>query len=179
MVRVESMFATGAPPTSVAFRPPLAFSPWHATHFCANIFAPCAGVPPPSGSPVPSGWMLMSQAAISAGVIGLPRLGPAAAAAPAPRASARNAARESLRVDMLHLPFRVDRPARRPVVVLADERRDRRRPRALAALGDDLRARRLHVAGIVPGAALEHRRPAVPAPQGAEARERLRQHRLL
>src|SRR5215471_9949640 len=37
--------------------------------------APCSGVPLPGGSPVPSGGMLISHPATSAGVAGRPRLG--------------------------------------------------------------------------------------------------------
>src|SRR5690242_13653555 len=150
------MFTILSPPTSVAFLPPRAFSPWQAAHFCAKIFSPWAGVPPPGGSPAPSGGMLMSQGASSAGVMGLPRFGPAAKA---PEHASASAAASALRVDMFHLAFRVDGPAGRPVVMLAHERRHRRRPRALAALGDDLGARLLHVARLVPGAALQHGGP--------------------
>src|ERR1044071_7238494 len=84
-----------------------------------------------------------------------------------------------LSVDMFHPAARVDRPARRTVVVLAPESPHPRRLRGLAAHGDDLRARRLRVAALVPGAALQHRGAAVPLPRDAEPRERLAQHRLL
>src|SRR4249919_1621997 len=108
---------SGAPPTRAAKAPPLPFSPWHREHFCAKIFAPWSGVPPPGGRPVPSGWILMSQAAISAGASGIPRFGPAEKAALEPRPIARAMA-GSLCVDMFHLPFAVDRPAGEAVVVL-------------------------------------------------------------
>src|SRR5262245_21070898 len=120
----------------------------------------------------------MSQADSSCGVMSLPRPGPSARAATTAKTSAAPA-RRSLRVDMLDLPFGVDRPAGGAVVVLAREREHRRRPRGLAAMRDDLRPRRLHVAAFVPGAALQDRGAAVPAPGHAEARERLRQHWLL
>ena len=45
---------------------------------------PCAAVPLPGGNPVPSGMMVMSQAAISASVIGLPSFGASAAIATEP-----------------------------------------------------------------------------------------------
>src|SRR5262249_13553993 len=122
--------------------------------------------------------MWMSQGASSVGLIGLPSSGPSARAAPATRRSEPTPSR-SLRVDMLHLPFGVARRAGDAVEVLAREGEPRRRLRGLAAMGDDLGARRLHVAALVPGAALQHRGPAVPAPRHAEARERPRQHRLL
>ena len=47
----------------------------------------------------------------------------------------------------------------------------------LAAHGDEIGAQRLHGAGIVPGAAGQSRRLAVPAPRHGEARERFRAHR--
>src|SRR5262245_59357033 len=113
--------------------------------------------------------MLMSQAAISAGSIGCPRLGPAAKAALRPGASARKTTkRGSSRVDMFHLPVAVDRPAREAVVVLVREPLHVRNLVRLAALRDELGAGRLHVPGLVPGAALQHRRSAVPAPGHAE-----------
>src|SRR6266853_1609997 len=105
--------------------------------------APWAGVPPPGGRPVPSGWMLMSQAAMSAGSMGVPRFGPAAKAAPEPRPSARTTA-GSLCVDMFHLPFAVDRPAGEAVVVLVREGQYVRDLLGLAALGHELVAGRLH-----------------------------------
>src|SRR5438270_5338865 len=103
--------------------------------------APCADVPLPRGKPSPPGRTLMSHAAISSGVIGSPRPGPAAKALVVASASAASAATSS-RVDMLHLAAAVDSPARRTVVVLADERGDGPNVLALATLGNDLRARR-------------------------------------
>src|SRR3989442_9469076 len=140
--------------------------------------APSAGVPPPGGKPVPSGMMLMSQAAISAALIGFPRFGPSAKAALEASASTRAEPR-SLCVNMGDLAFAVDRPARGAVVVLAREGRDGRARLRLAALGHDLRAGRLHVAALVPRAALQDRRPAIPVPGHAEPRERLAHYRLL
>src|SRR5882762_7075675 len=142
---------SGAPPTRAAKAPPLPFSPWHRAHFCAKIFAPWAGVPPPIGRPVPSGWMLMSHAAMSAGSSGIPRFGPTEWAALDTSPSARTMA-GSLCVDMLHLPFAVDRPAREAVVVLVREREHVGDLVGLAALGHELGAGRLHVAALVPGA---------------------------
>src|SRR5882724_2152725 len=169
---------SGAPPTSAAKTPPLPLSPWHRAHFCAKIFAPCAGVPPPIGRPVPSGWMLMSHAAISAGSSGVPRFGPAAKAAPDPRPSARAMA-GSLCVDMFHLPFAVDRPAAEAVVVLVREGQYVRDLLGLAALGHELGAGRLNVAALVPGAALQYGRTAVPPPGHAEPGKGLGEHRPL
>src|SRR2546425_11080769 len=142
--------------------------------------APWAEVPLPGGKPVPSGEMLMSQAAISAGSIGFPRFGPSAKAALEPRASARTTAElRSLGVNMGALPLAVDRPARDAVVVLAREGRDGRDRFGLAALGHDLGAGRLRVAGLVPRAVLQDCRPAIPVPGHAEAGKSLAQHRRL
>src|SRR5262245_40524820 len=140
--------------------------------------APCAAVPLPGGRPVPSGWMLMSQAAISAGVTGWPRFGPPAMAADETNAT-NIAAIDRSRVDMSHLPFAVDGPASGAVVVLVRECQDRWDCRRLTAVGHDLSARWLDVAALVPSAALQDCRPAVPLPRDAEPRKRLRQHRLL
>src|SRR5712692_3173489 len=170
--------ASGAPPTSAAKTPPLPFSPWHRAHFCAKMRAPCAGVPPPGGRPVPSGWILMSQAAMSAGSTGVPRFGPAEKAALEPRPSARTMP-GSLCVNMLHLAFAVDRPAREAVVVLVRKGQDGRDLLGLAALSHELGAGRLHVAGLVPCAALQYRRPAVPPPGHAEPGKSLGEHRRL
>src|SRR5439155_8814560 len=117
--------------------------------------APWAGVPLPGGRPVPSGKILMSQAAISAGSIGLPRFGTWARATPVMIANTSMAAKlEDLRVNMFDLPLRVDGPSRDAVVVLPWKGGYGRDTFALAARGDDLRAGWLHVAGFVPGAAL-------------------------
>src|ERR1700689_2675760 len=130
--------------------------------------APWAGVPLPGGSPTPSGPMLMSQLTRSASVTGLPRLGASPAiAVPAVNASAM-LSNKFLRIDMLGLPFGIDRPARDVVHVGLREGDDRRRGLGLAALGEQFRARRLDVAGLVPGAALQNDRLAVPAPGHAE-----------
>src|SRR6266481_2285711 len=169
---------SGAPPTRAAKGPPLPFSPWHMRHFCAKIFAPWAGVPPPIGRPVPSGWMLMSQAAMSAGSSGVPRFGPAEKAAPEQRPRARTMV-GSLCVDMFHLPFAVDRPAREAVVVLVREGQEGRDLLGLAALGHELGAGRLHVSAFVPGAALQYGRAAVPAPGHAEPGKGLGERRRL
>src|SRR5207244_5716008 len=140
--------------------------------------APWAEVPLPAGKPVPSGKMLMSQAASSAGSIGLPRFGPWAKAAFEPRAS-RAAKIRGLCVNMFHLPIALDRPSRDAVVVLAREARYGGNLRGLAARGHDLGAGRLHVASLVPRAALQNPRTALPAPGHAEAGKGLAVHRLL
>src|SRR3989442_15152132 len=142
--------------------------------------APCAAVPLPGGKPAPSGWMLMSQAAISAGPIAFPRFGPSAKAGLQTRASTSTTAKLSRsRVDMRDLPLAVDRPARDAVVVLARKGRGGRDRSRLAAVGHDLSPGRLDVAGLVPRARLQDRRTAIPAPRHTEPREGLAQHRLL
>src|SRR5438094_9392111 len=84
--------------------------------------APWAKVPLPGGKPAPSGMMLMSHAAISAGSTGLPRCGPSANAALKPSASAKApAAIGSLCVNMFDLSLAVDRPTRDAVEVLVRE----------------------------------------------------------
>src|SRR5437867_3452324 len=109
--------------------------------------------------------MAMSQALMSASEIDLPRPGVSASAVLAPNAS--KSAREMicLHVDMFDLPLAVDGPARDAVVMLVGEcERVGERRAGLSTHGDKLRARGLHVAGLVPGAALQHHRLAVPAP---------------
>src|SRR6266566_5080707 len=141
---------------------------------------PSAGVPLPGGRPVPSGRMLMSQAAISDGLIGFPRFGAWAKAMLEPRASVSTTADpRSLRVYMLHLPAALDRPRRDGVVVLAREAGYGRDARGLAAHTHDLGSGRLHVTGLVPRSALQCRGTAVPTPRHAEPGERFAVHGLL
>src|SRR5436190_6729208 len=117
--------------------------------------------------------MLMSHGARSASVIGFPSFGPCADAAPT-LISKLAAMRRALRVDMANASLLVDGPAGDRVEVLARERADRRRLGGLSAHRDEFPAGRLHVSALIPGAALQHSRAAVPAPRHAEARERLR-----
>src|SRR5438093_6581477 len=139
---------------------------------------PCAGVPAPGGKPAPSGCTLMSHAPMAAGLIGWPRWGPAAAAAPAASQSARHAAAIiPLGVHMLDLPRAVNRPAGDGVEVLVRKRHGWRDRLHLPTFGHKLGAGRLHVAGLVPGAALQDGGTAVPAPGHAKAGEGLTQHR--
>src|SRR5438445_3994088 len=142
--------------------------------------APSAGVPLPGGRPEPSGSTLMSQAAMSAGLIGFPRLGVWAKATLALRASVSVTANpRRLRIYMLHLPAALDRPTGDRVVVLTGEAGHRRNSRGFAARRHQLGSGRLLVAGLVPRSALQYRRAAVPSPRHAESSERLVEDRLL
>src|SRR2546425_7427817 len=121
--------------------------------------------------------MLMSQAAISAASIGLPRLGPAARQ---PKLTAKiDRAAVSLCVDMAYRPGAADRPAGHAVVVLAREGGDRRYFRALPPHRDDLGAGRLHVARLVPRPAFQHGGGPHPAPRGTGTRKRPSPARVL
>src|ERR1700745_773968 len=128
--------------------------------------------------------MLMSQAAISASVIGFPRPGPSADAALAARQSASprtptpRLGEIRLGINMLELPGAVDAPAGDGVKMVVQHRPNRRNCLQLAALRDKFGSGRLHVAGIVPGAALQGRGPAIPTPGHAEAGEGFAEHRL-
>src|SRR5438034_11125353 len=118
--------------------------------------------------------MLISHAAMAAASIGLPRLGPSAEAAPAARQRVSPTAVSSqLCINMLDLPRGGDPPAGDGVKMVGQRRRDRWDRLQLPALGDKLRTGRLHVAGLVPGAALQDSGAAVPAPRHAKAGERL------
>src|SRR5437773_11552556 len=115
-----------------------------------------ADVPLPGGRPAPSGRMLMFHAERSAALIGCPRFGDCAKAALERRVSvAMRAAALSLSVYIFHLPRALDRPAGDRVVVLAREGGDGRDSSGLAAYRDDFGSRRLHVARLVPRAALQ------------------------
>src|SRR5437762_2239883 len=140
--------------------------------------APCTAVPLPGGNPVPSGMAAISQAAISASVIGLPSFGASAAIATEPNGRTSAAASKVLRVNMLDLPGAADAPAREAVVVLIGEpERVRHRFLGLAPGRDEVLPQRLCIAGLIPGAALQHGGLAVPAPRHVEARECLWMHR--
>src|ERR1700693_3214629 len=162
---------------SAALLPPMPSLPWHASHFCAKMAAPCAGVPLPGGRPLPSGPTLMSHSVRSASLTGFPSPGASAAIA-MPAHNASGAARANrLPVDMLDLPFAIDGPARDDVHVSHRECGHRNVHLGLAAFGEHLAAGRLHIAGLVPGAALYNHRLAVPTPRRAEPGQRLAQHR--
>src|ERR1700730_9778113 len=123
--------------------------------------------------------MLMSQAAISEGLIGFPRFEAGAKPAITFRSVSTTANPKRLRVDMLHLPAALDRPTSDGVVVLAGEARHRRNSGGFAARRHQLGSGRLSVAGRVPRPTLQYCGAAVPAPRRAEPSERLTKHRLL
>src|SRR5580704_11475261 len=122
----------------------------------------------------------MSQGARSAGLIGLPRFGPAPNTTPGASVRENSAdARRALCIRMCDLPFLVDRPARDPVVMMIFKGQQRRHRRQLAARRDELSPRRLRIAVFVPSATLQNGRAAIPLPGHTKARERHAQYRLL
>src|SRR5258708_13059794 len=126
--------------------------------------------------------MLMSQAAMAASSIGLPRLGVSAREASVISISADNDAAEkiaNLDVNMLDLPIASDAPTGDRVVVLIGKGQDGRRFRQLAARGDEFGAGRLHIARFIPRPALQRGWAAVPAPRHSETGEGLAQPRFL
>src|SRR5712672_4043117 len=131
--------------------------------------SPWIAVPRPGGRPTPSGPMLMSHAAMSAGAIGCPNCGAWARAADAIVSIDMQTAMR-LSVNIAGLPLLVDAPTCDGVVVVDPTQ---------AALGRELRTRWLHHAGVVSGATLQHGGTAVPLPRCAEAHGRLWQDRAL
>src|SRR5260370_41655070 len=124
--------------------------------------------------------MLMSQAAMAASSIGLPRLGVSANDAPVIIASNNEAEKIAhLAVNMLDVPIASGGPTGDRVVVLIGKAQDWRRFRQFAACGHEFGAGRLHIAGFIPRPALQRGRAAVPAPWHAETGEGLAQDRLL
>src|SRR5262252_2435664 len=116
----------------------------------------------------------MFQAAISASLIGLPRPGISATAVPAPNAKVSERTNSELRIHMFDASRAVDAPTGDAVVVLVGEpQRVRHRLVGLAARGNELGTQRLHRAGFVPGATLQHHRLPIPPPRHTEAGERL------
>src|SRR5262249_58923629 len=113
--------------------------------------------------------MLMSQEATSSGAAMRPRFGFSASAALETTASTEATARRWLCINMLDFPILRNAPARDPIEMVECLR---------AAIGDELGARRLEIAGIVGGAALQDGRSAGPVPRHAEPRQRHRQGRV-
>src|SRR6516225_541217 len=117
---------------------------------------------------------------MAASSIGFPRCGVSANEAPAVMASNSEAEKIArLGVNMPDLPVARDAPAGDRIVVLIGKRQNRRLLCQLAARGHEFRAGRLHIAGLVPGAALQRGWAAVPSPGHAEAGESLAQNRFL
>src|SRR6476469_5368071 len=99
--------------------------------------------------------MAMSHCLMSASEIGLPSFELWACALPALNESARMRAASVLCIDMLDLPLAVDAPARDAVVMLiGEDQRGRYRITGFAPRCHKRRAKWLHVAGLIPGAAL-------------------------
>src|SRR5258706_3486018 len=163
--------AAGAPLPRKA--PPLPPSPWQSAQLSAKIAAPCSAVPLPGGKPAPLGSMSMSHSARSAAVIGFPRFGLSPCAPPMARARAHDSdTKIALRVRMGDLPLGVDRPADDGVEMMVLEPQHRGHRRQLAAGRNELRARGLGIAALVPGATLQDGRSPAPAPRHAESRKR-------
>src|SRR5918996_5487768 len=157
------------PPTIWSFGFPVPFSPWHDWHFWVYTTAPWSGVPLPGGSPVPSGGMLMSHPAISAGVAGRPRLGVSWATLDvyAARARITITTAVTLRIDIFPLAGGLYLPRLDGIVV---------KDGVGAMRADQGVARRLDGTAVVGGAALQHGRGTVPLPGDAEARQCPWQH---
>src|SRR5712671_6925225 len=116
--------------------------------------------------------MVISQGAMSAGLIGLPRRGLSAADAPAEATAISDAARSAiLHIDMFDPSLRIHSPTRDGIEMLAWEIQHRRWFRRLPTQRDKLGASRLHGAAFVPGAALQDCRSAAPTPWHAKARK--------
>src|SRR5579864_7566875 len=98
--------------------------------------------------------MLMSQAAMSASVIGLPSCGVSASETPVIVANSSEAEKIArLGVNMPDLPVACHCPTGDRVVVLIGKRQHWGLFRQLAAQGHEFGAARLHIASLVPGAA--------------------------
>src|SRR4051812_14195201 len=123
-------------------------------------------VPRPWGSPAPSGAMLISQGAMSAGAMGCPNCGACARAGAAKNIPAKSARR--LSIDIGQLALFIDAPACNCIVMIGA---------AQAALRDKGCARRLHHTRVVGSATLQHCRAAIPLPWRAKAHRRLGQDR--
>src|SRR5260370_21785960 len=160
--------------------PPLPPSPWQSAQLSAKIAAPCAAVLIPGGGPALLGSMSMSHSARSAGVIGFPRFGLSACAPPMARARVHDSdTKIALCVRMSDPPLGVDRPADDGIEMMVLEPQHRGHRGQLAAGRNELRARGLDIAALVPGAALQDGRSPAPAPRHAESRKRHAQHGFL
>src|SRR5271154_2272766 len=101
--------------------------------------------------------MLMSQGVMSAGAIACPNCGACASAGTVANIAAHSARR--LRIDIRRLALFIDTPAGDRIVVI---------DAAQAPFRSKCRARRLPHAGVVAGAALQHRWAAIPLPRRAK-----------
>src|SRR3990167_6110653 len=153
------------PPTSgenVEFDSPK--MPWQDAHLASHTSWPWLTEPLPLGRPLKSGRTSMSQAATSLGVASRPMPGKAVCASAAPTASRATAISSSRELNILHLAAFLHQPRLDRVVVID---RARAAHRAVLPVG------RLHVAGVVGGAALHQGRLAVPHPVDVEAGQAL------
>src|SRR5215211_2952328 len=153
MVFTVVSFAPTVPliPATCSAAPPAPFSPWQAWHFATYTASPCLAVPLPCGRPAPLGSTVISHDSISSGVVMRPRRGHSCAmAAPETTRTAAAAARR-LRIDMVHLPLVIDRPAGDAIGHVITRQ---------SALSDHRGAGPLHIAGVVGAAALQDGRPA-------------------
>src|SRR6218665_2976913 len=153
-------------------------TPWQPAHLASHRSWPWATVPRPGGRPLKSGRTSMSQALTSAGVAVRPMPGNLSAAATgsaarhdvtstAPSAAARAPSRQ---LNILHLAALLHEPGLDRVVVI---------DRAPAAHRAQLGIGRLHMAGLVGGAAHHQGRLAVPGPGQVEAAQAAVEHRRL
>src|SRR5258708_37132072 len=143
--------------------------------------APCAAVPSPGGSHLPSRPISISQAAMSAGLTGLPRLGLGRLAAKAgaiAKAQSRSGMR-ALSIGMFHHAMLIDRPACDRVEVMIAERPNGRHGIQLAARRHELSPCRLISTLIIPGATLQNCRTTGPPPGHAKTAEGLAHDRPL
>src|ERR1700730_5496675 len=99
--------------------------------------SPCLAVPPPGGSPAPSGEMLMSQAAISASDVTWPSSGPCPKHGAVRITDSAAATNDSLCIHMLDLTGSANAPSGDGVAVVEC---------IVTALGNQLFARGLDIA---------------------------------
>src|SRR5262249_42989030 len=122
----------------------------------------------------------MSQAAMSAGASGFPRLGVCAHANFEVRTRTNTRRwRVSLRVYMPTLAVTIDRPARDRVEMFVREGGYCWTFGHFTAYCNNLGSGWLHITRLIPRAALQHGRPAVPSPRRPKPGECLVEHRYL
>src|SRR5262249_8984159 len=121
---------------------------------------PSVAVPPPGGSPLPSGGMLISQVAISAGLTSRPRLGPAKAVSTTHMtAIISTKVLKNLQVDIADLSFRAYAPGLNRIVMIHIARRVLRSPLFTGGLDVPL---------LIGGPALQQHGTSIPLPRQSE-----------